>query len=104
MNPLSKAIWFFGASSLATGGTLLTSTVVTYHPSIQPTAHQFMAITFGLWAMLALITVGLSLSAVALAQEPELIAARSVRRRGLWLSLPQIVLFGLFLVAGLSLA
>ena len=63
-----------------------------------------MAIIGIVWAVSLLITLVLSLTVVPLATEVDLMAATSLRRRGLWYSLPQIAVVIFLVVAGLLLA
>ena len=62
-----------------------------------------MMVRFVLWAALTLLTIGLSLATVARAREGELAAGRALRRRGLWILLPQVAVFLVLLLAGLLL-
>ena len=94
----------FGCISLLAGATSLLSSFVTYHPRVQESANRFMAITATIWLVSLLLTLVLSLTVVPLALDHELIAARSLRRRGLWYSLPQIAVILFLVVGGLLLA
>src|SRR6478735_5465237 len=104
MNKQNIATSLFGFISLLAGATSLLSSFVTYHPRVQESANRFMAITTTIWLVSLLITFVLSLTAVTMALDHELIAARSLRRRGLWYSLPQIAVLLFLVVGGLLLA
>lgn len=101
MHKICKAIPICGFLSAAIGGTFLTSSFITFHPNIQAAVSRGMAILFGVWILLALLTLGLGFLAAASAEDSELKAGRALRKRGLWFSLPQIGLIVLFGVGAL---
>jgi hypothetical protein len=63
-----------------------------------------MTIVAGIWAVSVLLTLFLSVTAVALAPDDRLPEARTLRRRGLWISLPQVAICIFLLIGGILLA
>jgi hypothetical protein len=104
LKAMNAAVTLCGLISLAGCAILVTASFITFHPSIMHTVNLIMLVTFVAWALFTILTIGFSLAVVGLAEDSELPACRAIRRRGLWMSLPQILLFIFFLVAGLLLA
>ncbi len=80
------------------------ATSITFHPSVR---HQVMVTIVSLLIVgliLSIVTLLLALRTVRWATPLQVSEARALRKRGLWLSLPQLVIVGVVLAGGLAVA
>jgi hypothetical protein len=88
----ASVISIFGCASLGAAGVALVASFVTFHPRIEESARHFLIITHAVWIAALLITLAVSLVVVPRICRDDRATVRALRRRGLWFSLPQLVL------------